>query len=158
MPPMPTYTEKIRRLPWLFGSSAANTAFCNLTLLGSVFILFLDKLGMPKGQIGFILSLFPFCGILALFIVPAINRFGLKRTYLVFWGARKVVTAFLLLTPVVLSRYGVGAAFAYVAAVVLVFAICRAVAETAFNPWMQEAVPDDIRGGYRGEQHHLRRR
>jgi MFS family permease len=122
--------------------------FAFLTVFGTVFIIFLDKLGLPKGQIGFILSLFPFCGIIALFAAPAIARFGLKRTFVLMWGTRKVVTAFLLFTPWVLSRYGSGAGFIYVAIVILLFAICRAIGETAFYPWMQEAIPDNIRGRF----------
>ena len=117
-------------------------------MFGSVFILFLNELGLPKTRIGFILSLLPFCGVLALFIAPTIARAGFKRTFIIFWGLRKFVIAFLLLTPWVLSRFGSQATFLYVAGILLVFAICRAIAETAFYPWMQEVVPDSIRGRY----------
>lgn len=144
----PTYTEKIRSLPWSYLSNAANNVFAFLTVFGTVFIIFLDKLGLPKGQIGFILSLFPFCGLIALFAAPTIAKFGLKRTFVLMWGTRKVVTSFLLFTPWVLSKYGSGAGFAYVATVILMFAICRAIGETAFYPWMQEAIPDNIRGRF----------
>ncbi|MEN6371527.1 MAG: MFS transporter [Armatimonadota bacterium] len=143
-----TYAQKIRSLRWNYAFAAANTIFTTLTVFGNVFILFLDKLGLPKSRIGFILSLFPFCGVVALFIAPHIARFGLKRTLVIFWGARKIVTCFLLLTPLVLFRYGAGSAFTFVAAVILMFAICRAVGESAFYPWLQEVIPDDIRGRF----------
>lgn len=144
----PTYTEKIRCLPWSYLSNAANSAFASLTVFGTVFIIFLDKLGLPKGQIGFILSLFPFCGIIALFITPSIAKFGLKRTFILMWGTRKVITSLLLFTGLILGGYGKGVGFIYVATVILVFAVCRAIGETAFYPWMQEAVPDNIRGRF----------
>lgn len=140
--------EKIRRLPWSVAHNVANGIFAYFTIFGSVFILFLNELGLPKTQIGFLLSLFPFCGVLALFIAPTIARAGFKRTFIIFWGLRKFVIAFLLLTPWILSRFGSQATFIYVAGILLVFAICRAIGETAFYPWMQEVVPDSIRGKY----------
>ena len=143
-----TNAEKIRRLPWSIAHNAANNIFAYFTVFGSVFILFLNELGLPKTQIGFLLSLFPFCGVLALFVAPAIARAGFKRTYIIFFGLRKFVIAFLLLTPWILSRFGSQATFIYVAGILLVFAICRAVAETALYPWLQEVVPDSIRGKY----------
>ena len=101
-----TDEEKIRRLPWRVAHAGTNAVFCAFTVFGSVFILFLDQLGLSKTRIGFILSLMPFCGPVALFIAPAVARFGRKRTYVTFWGLRKVVTGFLLLTPWVLAKFG----------------------------------------------------
>ena len=143
-----TDAEKIRRLPWNIAHNAANNVFCYFTVFGSVFILFLNELGLPKTQIGFLLSLFPFCGVLALFVAPMIARTGFKRTFIIFFGLRKFVVAFLLLTPWILSRFGSHVTFIYVAGILLVFAICRAVSETALYPWLQEVVPDSIRGKY----------
>ena len=148
MPTVPTTAEKIRRLPWTLAADATNSVFCTLTVFGSVFTLFLDELGLPKRQIGLILSLFPFCGLIAPFIAPWTARVGVKRTFLVFFGARKFVVALLLLTPWALSVYGPRGAFLYVAGVVLGFAICRAIAETAWFPWGQEVVPASIRGKF----------
>ena len=143
-----TNTEKIRRLPWSIAYGGTNAAFCYLTVFGSVFILFLDELGLPKTQIGFILSLIPLCGVLALFIAPTIAHVGFKRIFIIFWGLRKFVAAFLLLTPWILSRFGSHATFIYVAGILLVFAICRAIGMTAYYPWFQEVIPDSIRGKY----------
>ena len=66
-----TDEQKIRRLPWFYGHNVCNSIFCQLTFFGPVFVLFLSELGLPKVQIGFLLSLLPFCGLLALFIAPA---------------------------------------------------------------------------------------
>ncbi|MDO9464348.1 MAG: MFS transporter [bacterium] len=143
-----TDAEKIRLLPWSIAHNAANNVFAYFTVFGSVFILFLNELGLPKTQIGFLLSLFPFCGILALFIAPTIAHTGFKRTFIIFWGLRKLVIAFLLLAPWILSRFGIHVTFIYMAGILLVFAICRAIGETAYYPWFQEVVPDSIRGKY----------
>ena len=105
----PTTAEKIAKLPWSIFANSANTIFGQFTLFGAVFVLFLNTLGLSKSAIGFLLSLFPFFGLTALFTAPAVAQFGFKRTYVTFWTARKIVTAGLLLTPFVLTRYGTNA-------------------------------------------------
>ena len=95
----PTTVEKLRALPWSILSNATNTIFSQFTWFGSTFVLFLSYLNMDKTQIGFLLSLIPFAGLVALFISNWVARFGFKRTYVVFFGLRKVVTIGLLATP-----------------------------------------------------------
>ncbi len=143
-----TDVEKINRLPWLVGAQTLNIVFVLLTFSGSVFILFLDELGLDAAQIGLLLAIIPFLGIIAPFIAPSVARFGYKRTYVTFWGIRKFVIAFLLLTPAVLARYGSNGAFIWVAVIILLFGACRAIAETGGYPWRKEIVPDNIRGKY----------
>ena len=147
---VPTPAVKLRRLPWSIAANFANTFFAQFTYFGSVFVLFLGELGMSKSQIGLYLSLFPFSGLLALFIAPAVARFGFKRTVLIFFGSRKIVTALLLLTPWLVARAGPGSAWVLVGVVVFLFAVCRAIAETAIFPWIQEYVPKQVRGKYSG--------
>ena len=137
-----------RGLGWLMAGEAANSVFCQLTVFGSVFLLFLDAIGLDKDRIGYLLSLFPFCGLLAVFVAPWAARLGLRRTYLAFWFSRTFVIALLILTPSVLGRFGLNLTFVYVAVILLVFAICRSIGETAWLPWMQEAVPNSIRGRF----------
>ncbi len=144
----PTTVEKLRGLPWSIFSNAANTIFAQFTFFGSVFVLFLSDLGMGKAQIGFLLSLLPFSGLVALFIAPAVARFGYKRTYITFFTLRKCITAGLLLTPWVLSRFGQEAMVLYVTLIVAGFALARAVAETGVYPWIQEYIPNSVRGKY----------
>lgn len=144
----PTTAEKLRRLPWSILANATNAVFVYLTFFGSVFVLFLSELGLTKTEIGTLLSLLPFAGLIALFIAPAVARYGYKRTYLTFFGSRKLITVFLLLTPLVLARFGSQAVTRYVVVVVAVFAICRAVSITALYPWVQEYVPSSVRGKY----------
>ena len=144
----PTNVDKIRRLPWLLGHGATDAVFCMLTFFGPIFLLFLVKLGLPKTQIGFLLSLLPFCGLLAPFLARTVAGWGLRRTFLIFWASRNLMAAFLLMTPWIVSRFGAGGAFPFVVAVMLGFALCRAVGETAYYPWFQELVPDSIRGKF----------
>ena len=144
----PTNVEKMRGLPWRITANSANTVFVQFTFFGSAFILFLSELGLSKTEIGFLLSLFPFFGLVALVAAPAVARFGYKRTFLTFWGLRNVATAFLLLTPWVVVRYGLQGTLTFVTIIVAAFALCRAIAETGWYPWAQEIIPDALRGKF----------
>ncbi|RIK43271.1 MAG: hypothetical protein DCC55_06205 [Chloroflexi bacterium] len=143
-----TMVEKLRGLPWSIAANVANTIYCQFTFFGSVFPLFLSQLGLSKGQMGFLFSLMPFCGLLAPFLAPVAARFGYKNFYMVFWGTRKTFTAFLLLTPWVLAAFGVQGALIFVSVITAIFAISRAAAETARVPWVQEYVPGATQGKY----------
>src|SRR5450759_1629762 len=59
----PSNTVRTRRLPWSIANVTLNSVFAQITFGGPIFILFLDHLGLPKSSIGFLLSLFPFCGL-----------------------------------------------------------------------------------------------
>jgi MFS family permease len=143
-----TTVEKLRGLPWSIAANVANTIYCQFTFFGSVFPLFLSQLGLSKSQMGFLFSLMPFCGLLAPILAPMAARFGYKNFYMAFWGTRKIFTAFLLLTPWVLGLFGVQGALIFVTLITAVFAICRAAAETARVPWVQEYVPGAMQGKY----------
>ncbi len=143
-----TNLEKIRRLPWQLAGNAFNTVFWVTAAAGSVFVLFLSELGLDKARIGFLLSLLPFCGLSAIFTAPYVARFGYKRIFLMFFGLRKVFTASLLFTPLIVKGFGADAAFVWVGCCIFGFAVCRAISETAIFPWMQEVIPDNIRGKF----------
>ena len=144
----PTTVDKLRALPWSIASNAALAVYLQLTFFGSVFVLFLNSLGLDTAQIGFLLSLLPFTGILALVLAPAIARAGFKRVWLTFFGLRTFITAFLLFTPLVVTTFGSQAAMIYITAVVAVYALVRTVGVTAGFPWIQEYVPNSVRGKY----------
>ena len=101
-----TNIEKMRGLRWGVAETAANTVFVQLVFFGSVFVLFLNELGLNKSQIGLLLSFFPFFGVIAIFIAPWVARFGYKRTFITFWTLRKFITMLLLLVPWVLDEFG----------------------------------------------------
>lgn len=149
--PSPTASEaeKLRALPWSIAFSAlSSSVFGAWTVFGSVFLLYLQSLGLPKAQIGIVLSLFPFCGVLAPLVAPRLARWGLKRVCLIAYTGRHAVIGLLLLLPYVLAAYGRVPALVFVAGVILAFALLRAVAETAGYPWTQEYVPNRVRGRY----------
>lgn len=143
-----TDSEKIRRLPWALAHIAANAVFAQLVFTGPVFVLFLTELGLDKAQVGLLLALFPLAGVVAPFIAPLVARVGYKRVFMSLWGMRKLVAACLILTPWVAGRVGPEGTLRFVAAVLAVFALCRAIAETALFPWLREFVPDRVRGRF----------
>ncbi|MEM7538620.1 MAG: MFS transporter [Chloroflexota bacterium] len=142
----PTTLEKLHGLRWNLGAAAVRTIFIQLTYFGSVFILFLDELGLEKASIGFVLSLIPFSNIIALFVAPSAARYGYKRTFLIFFGLRTIVTLGLLLTPLVVATLGTQASFWFIVGIVGLFALFRSIGETAYHPWSQEFVPSHVRG------------
>lgn len=144
----PTTVEKLAGLPWSIAGDTSLTIFAQLTFFGSVFILFLDKLGLNKTEIGSLLSLIPFAGTLAIFIAPFAARFGYKRTFITFFTLRKIITGLLLLTPWVAANFGTSAASFYVAAITAGFALSKSIADTGAFPWIQEYIPDSVRGKY----------
>ena len=147
-PELAAYQRRV--LPWFLAHGFLNTLFALWTFGGSVFLLFLSELGLPKGQMGAVLAVFPFCGVLALGFAPVARRWGWKRVFLVCYGTRKAVMALLLLLPWVLAVAGHTAALAWLVGVLIVFAVLRALAETAYYPWSQEFIPNAVRGKYTG--------
>ncbi len=130
----PTTVEKLKGMPWSIASNASNTVFAQYTFYGSLFVLFLSALGLSKSQMGVILSLLPFFGLLSLFVAPATERFGYKRTYMTFFGLRSFASIGLLFTPWALSHYGAPVALTLVTAIVAVFSLFRSIAITAMHP------------------------
>ncbi len=144
----PTTVEKLRGLKWSIAGNAANIVFVKFAFFGSTFVLFLSTLGLNKSQIGFLLSLMPYFGLVALFASPFVERVGFKRSFLSFWALRQVATFAMLLTPLVNARFGLQVTFAYITVVMVIFSLCRAIGETAGMPWRQEYIPNAIRGKY----------
>ena len=143
-----TNVEKMRGLPWGVVFSITNSVYVQYTFFGSVFVLFLSELGLNKSQMGGLLSLLPFFGLIALFVAPMVARFGYKRTFMLSFGARTAISAFLLFTPWVLSNFGSRVVVSFIVVIVAGFAIFRSIGLTAFYPWAQEYVPDPVRGKY----------
>ncbi len=141
-----TTAEKIRLLNWNIAYNAFNNVFATLIFFGSSFVLFVSALGMSNAQIGFLLALLPLTGIVAPFIATRVARFGYKRTYVTFFGIRKIVTAGLLLVPFIMGRFGQSATLTFVTIITAGFALCRSISETGLYPWTQEYIPNSVRG------------
>lgn len=144
----PTTVEKLRGLRWSFATNATNTVFSQFIYFGSAFVLFLNQLGLSKTEIGLILSLIPLTGCIAPFIAPLTARMGYKRTFVIFYLGRKLITFLLLLTPWVLAEFGAQVIFFFITGVVALFSTIRSIEETAYYPWVQEFVPNSVRGKY----------
>lgn len=146
----PTQYEKLRAIPWSLTYDLANTFFVQLTFFGSVFILFLDELGLNESQIGVLLAIMPFLSLLSLFITPPVAKAGYKKAFLAGMAARNIFTAGLLLVPVLANRFDSDSVLTYITFITIAFATSRAVAMTAFFPWQQEYIPQQMRGRYAG--------
>ena len=142
----PTTVEKLRGLPWGVAWSVTNSVFAQYTFFGSIFVLFLNQLGLDKAQIGGLLSLLPFLGIIAVFVAGPLARIGHKRVFLLSMAARTATAMLLLLTPWILIQYGQGTVLSFIVVTVAVFALFRATGFTAFYPWLQEQVPNAVGG------------
>jgi len=140
--------EKLRGLPWSIAGNIFNNVFCLLTVFGSVFLLFLTELGLSKQLIGFLLSIFPFCGIIAPFLSRYMEYFGVKRIFLFCFGLRKAVIALFLFLPWIIRLYGERAGVYFLITAISFFAVLRAIAETAYYAWVKEYIPDNARGKY----------
>ncbi|HEY3475765.1 MAG TPA: MFS transporter, partial [Anaerolineales bacterium] len=81
---------------------------------------------------------------------PPVAKAGYKKTFLAGIAVRNIFTAGLLLVPLLANRWPAERLVGYVALITLAFAISRAVAMTAFFPWQQEYIPQQMRGRYAG--------
>lgn len=134
-----------RRLAWLTAHFTCTAAFAKLTAFGPTFPLLLRQLQLDEGQIGVVLALIPFCQLVAPGITPLVARIGFRRSFLLFYTLRQVFLAGLLLTP--LAAPGPGA-FLWVSGCIFLFGIGRATAEVGVYPWLQEIIPNDVRGKF----------
>ena len=134
-------------LRWLVASEGLAAVF-HMLAMGTPLVLFLDELGFNKSQIGLSFSLFHLAGPLALIIAPAVERFGLKRTYITFLSTRKVVLCCMILLPWIIANLGFDFALLYTVLVMGLYGLLRIVGETALFPWMLEAIPNSVRGKY----------
>jgi hypothetical protein len=146
--PSATDEQKIRLLPWSLANGVLTNIFVLWTWGGSVFLLFLSQLGMPKGQIGTLISFFPFTGLLALFLAPWVARLGRKWMFISGYGGRSLVMLALLSIPWLLIKFGYTAAVVTIFVVILAVALLRALAEIAYYPWSQEYIPNRVRGKF----------
>ncbi len=144
----PTSVEKAHALPWVLTGQISWSIYVNLIIAGPVFLLFLNHLGFGKSQIGIVLSIIPFMGVLSLFFSSAEIRFGYKRSYLATTGLRVLVMSSLIATPWVLNQYGTGVTLAFIITVIVLFALLSSAAIAGLTPWVQELVPGNVEGKF----------
>jgi MFS family permease len=142
--------EKIGKLPWVYAFGVFNGLSGAFLVFGSFFMLFLAELGVSKVRMGMLLSILPLCGLLALVVGPHVARLGVKRVFVVLWTLRYFFLLGLVVTPWTMKWRGVGFTSAFIAGILITFGIVRAVAETGYDQWFQEFVPESVRGRYFG--------
>ncbi|MFN4226657.1 MAG: MFS transporter [Candidatus Ratteibacteria bacterium] len=135
-------------LKWSIIASSFNSIFCILTVFGSIFLLFLTELGIPKYKIGILLSFLPFFGIIAPFLSSYVEYFGSKKTFLICFGIRKFVILSLVLLPLIIDRFGRETGINFIVFNISLFAFLRAFGETGYYAWAKEFIPDNLRGKY----------
>lgn len=144
----PTTLEKIRGLPWVLTMNAGLAVHARFLFFGSSFVLFLNQIGFNKTQIGGLLSLLPFMGLIAIFAAPWVAQRGVKRVYLTFFGSRNIFVFLLLFSPAVYLRWGTTTAFLFMVWLMSFYGMFRAIGETGHYPWQQEYIPHSIRGKF----------
>ncbi len=152
MSPELTNIEKTRRLKFALMGDACNSAYLNLATAGSVLLLFMEKISLDQTQMGVLLAVLGFGGMIAPVASQLGARFGFKRLFLRFTALRVILLAGMIAAPWISARYGPEMAFAYVAGVLIAFSLCRATADSMGGPWSAEFIPSAIRGKYTARQ------
>ena len=138
--------RKQSRLKWFYMFAGANTVFMQCTIAGSLFALYMNELGLNPARIGVLISLFPFMQTVSLISTPTVERIGFKRSFLLFYGSRKLTVMAMALAPWILGFWGEGATFCFIAACIILFGLQRSLGETALYPWRKDFIPDHVRG------------
>ena len=101
-----TNVEKMRGLRWAIFFNSTNQIFVYLTFFGPMIVLFFNRLGFSKSEIGNTLGLLYITGVFSVLLVSPAARVGYKNIFLRFMSARALVVIFMLFTPFVLTRFG----------------------------------------------------
>jgi MFS family permease len=152
MPQELTNAEKVRKLPWALAGDFFNVIYFTIAFAGSTFVLFLSTIGLDTQRIGVLLSIIPLCGLVAPVVAPLVARIGVRRVFLTLFSLRGFVLATLVLAPWVVQNHGSDSGLLFVAAVLILFALCRSIGENGLVVWSQEFIPQTIRGKYQAMQ------
>ena len=148
MEPSLTHAQKMRGLPWAYAGNGLLSVYTNLVFVGPVIVIFADLLGLGKERIGLIVGAIPLCSVPAAVFLPVVARWGYKRAYVTLFAMRKFVVLLLVFTPWVLNRWGTDVAFWFVLSVMFSFGMLRGIAMLGWTPWIQELVPNQVRGRF----------
>lgn len=143
-----TNIEKTVQLKFALMGDASNSVYLNLATAGSVLLMFMQKILLDKTQMGVLLAALGFGPLIAPVASQIGARFGLKRLALSFTAIRVPLLAGMIAAPWVANRYGPATTFAYVAAVLAAFSLCRSIADSMGGPWSTEFISEAIRGRY----------
>ena len=147
---MADFLAQHRSLKCFYLLVGANTAFAQCTFGGGMFPLYLKELGLSTQRIGALMGMIPFMQVLSLIATPLVERLGYRRSYLLFYGSRKLTMMAMILSPWILALWGSEALFGFVVGCILLFGVQRALGETAFYPWIKEVLPQQMLGRAQG--------
>ena len=152
MPRELTNLEKTQRLKFAIAGDACNSIYLNLATAGSVLLLFMDRIGLDKAQMGALLAVLGLGPMISPLTTQLGAIFGFKRLSLSFSALRVIMLAGMIAAPWVAAKYGPAVAFNYVAAVLIAFSLCRSTADSMGGPWSIEFIPPTIRGRFMARQ------
>ncbi len=98
-------------------------------------------LGIDRGSVGILNSLLFFSGILGVLTKALAERFGSKRVLMAGWTMRNLLVLPIVLVPVVMARWGTGAAAVLLFVTAGLFCMTRALAGIAWSSWQHEIIP-----------------
>lgn len=147
-----TNLEKTQRLKFALAGDACNSIYLNLATAGSVLLLFMDRLGLDKAQMGALLAVLGLGPMISPLTTQLGAIFGFKRLSLSFSVLRVIMLAGMIAAPWVAAKYGPAVAFKYVAAVLIAFSLCRSAGDSMGGPWSIEFIPASIRGRFMARQ------
>ena len=110
-------------------------------LVGAVLVLHARALGIDRGSVGILNSLLFFSGILGVLTKALAERFGSKRVLMAGWTMRNLLVLPIVLVPVVMARWGTGAAAVLLFVTAGLFCMTRALAGIAWSSWQHEIIP-----------------
>ncbi|SMY08877.1 MFS transporter [Flavimaricola marinus] len=139
--------DKLRRLPWLYGSTVM-TATAVLCTVSAPLTLFAAEIGLGEDRIGLLSGIMPFFQGLGVLALPVILRFGSRRIAATALSIRYLFLTLFLVALAFVDRPDV--VFSILLIAMLGFAVCRSLAEAALVPWSQEFMPKSVRGRIAG--------
>jgi MFS family permease len=125
--------------------------FYYFSVNGTVFTLFLKRLGADNTQIGLTLSLLQIGVVLQLFIANAMETRGKKPFLVAGWVVVTLLSFGYVAIPWVFAAFGSAAAIYALMPLVLLVALVKQVADTGWMPLLNDVVPSDIRGRFFGK-------
>lgn len=110
-------------------------------LIGPVLVLHARALGVDRGSVGVLYSLLFFAGVLGVLTKGLAERYGSKRLLMAGWTARNLLVLPVVLTPLVMLKWGAGPAAVLLFVTSGLFSMTRALAGIAWLSWLHEIVP-----------------
>lgn len=147
-----TKVDKIKSLSWQYAFTATNSIATHLTFTGSLFVLYLNELGINKSQLGIILSIVPFVNVLSMFFANKVSGIGVRKVFLHVFSIRYLIWTPIIISPWIRKQFGSEVMVILIVSIVGAFSFLRMLNMVALLPWRYEIIPESIRGVVLGKQ------